>query len=103
MILVMNLRQTIYRLSSNSPQKEEVTTINPCILYSHVFRKPSSDVLPPLCKASIARFSWGPGRCNAPVGPVQSPGGGPGSKAPGSSDNTVIYSTIKGSKIPLSW
>ena len=27
-----------------------------------------------------------------PVGPGQSPGGGPGSKVPGSSENTAFYS-----------
>ena len=35
----------IERLSSNSPQKEQVTTINSCILYSDVFRKPFSSFL----------------------------------------------------------
>ena len=36
------------------------------------------------------------------MGPGQSPDGGPGGEAPGSSENIVIYSTTKGSKIPLS-
>ena len=42
------------------------------------------------------------GRCKPSVGPGQSPGGGPGGDAPGRSENAVIYSTTKGSKIPLS-
>ena len=32
------------------------------------------------------------GRCKSSVGPVQSSSGGPGGEAPGSSENTVIYS-----------
>ena len=42
------------------------------------------------------------GRCKPLVGPGQSTGASPVGKAPGSSENTVIYSTTKGSKIPLS-
>ena len=93
----------ILKLSSNSPQKKQVTTINPCILCSDAFRKPSSDLL--ICVRSLLLSSAGVwGRCKPPVGPGRSPGGGPGGKAPGSSEDTVIYSTTctKESKIRLS-
>ena len=98
----MKLRQMIQRLTSNSLPNEQVTAINHCIFYGDVFRKPFSDLHPHLCKVSTVQFSWGLGCCKPPVGPRQSLEGGPGGKAPGNFENTVIYSTTKGSKISLS-
>ena len=91
MILVMNVRQMIWRLSSNSPQKEQVTAINPCIFNSAVMHFESRPLIYPyLCKVSIAQFSWD---LWAPVSPQWVQGRalvGFRGKAPGSSEDTVI-------------
>ena len=46
------------------------------------------------------KYSWGSGcAVSLPAGPGQCPGGGPGGKAPGSSQDTSFYSTKNGPKI----
>ena len=71
------------------PQKEQVTTINPCILCSDIFRKPFFDLLSSFCVRSLLLNSagvWGAVSSQWVQGRVLV---GSRGEAPGSSENTV--------------
>ena len=98
MILVMNLRQIILRLNSNSPQKEPVTTINLCIFVQWCISK--AVLWPPILiceRYLLLNSAGGLGVLWAPVGLAES-WWGPGEKPL----ETLKTHYQKGSKISLS-
>ena len=76
-----------------TPEGEQVTSMNRCIFYSGVFRKPSPDFPSHLGKVPAAQFNCVWGCFKPPVGPGEGLGGDPGGEAPRSSEDTVIYCT----------